>query len=83
MNLYLTYTYKLVKSLSPSEKGYVKKYFNNQTRRESSFIEFINYLDSIENINVLKSNESDVLVKYTKHQVAKMSLFFLIAFKGL
>jgi len=65
VNLYLTYTYKLVKSLSPSEKGYVKKYFNNQTRRESSFIEFINHLDSIENINVLKSNESDVLVKYT------------------
>jgi hypothetical protein len=65
VNLYLTYTYKLVKSLSPSEKGYVKKYFNNQSRRQSSFIELIDYLDTVENINELKSNETDVLVKHT------------------
>lgn len=65
MNHYLYYTYILVKTLSPSEKGYVKKYFNNQTRKQSSFIELIEYLDAVEDFGGLKIKETDVLVKHT------------------
>lgn len=65
MNHYLYYTYSLVKTLSPSEKGYVKKYFNNLSRKQSSFIELIEHLDAIQNVEELKSNHSDTIVKYT------------------
>jgi len=65
VNHYLYYTCSLVKSLSPSEKGYVKKYFNNLNKKQSAFIELIEYLDTLQSVEELKKNNSDTLVKYT------------------
>jgi len=54
-----THIFDLVKSLSPSEKGYVKKYFNSNSKKQSSFIALIDYVDDFSTVSLLEEDRSE------------------------
>lgn len=59
MNISVSHIFDLVKSLTPSEKGYVKKYFNSNSKKQSNFIELIDYVDSFASAAELNTAASE------------------------
>ncbi|HEY1040875.1 MAG TPA: hypothetical protein VGF30_15775, partial [Bacteroidia bacterium] len=55
----VSHIFDLVKSLTPSEKGYVKKYFNSNSKKQSNFIELIDYVDGFSSAIELHAAASD------------------------
>jgi hypothetical protein len=58
LNVSVSHIFDLVKSLSPSEKGYIKKYFNSSSKILISFNSLIDYVDSFPTASALESDKN-------------------------
>lgn len=57
MNISVSHIFDLIKSLTPSEKGYIKKYFNSSTKTLVSFNALIDYVDSFPSAKELEKDK--------------------------
>ena len=59
MNVSISHIFDLIKTLTPSEKGYVKKYFNSNSKKQINFIGLIDYVDSFPTLLLLEEDKTD------------------------
>lgn len=59
MNVSGAHIFDLVKSLNPSEKGYIKKYFNSSSKKYASFNSLIDYVDQFKALEELEKQKSE------------------------